>query len=90
MLNQRENVLPRQLPLCGTEKWAYGYAVHIISASLSIKNNTCNWLWKITAQLLYCMVIIEVNEYVIVARIDLLGITSRLVYLGSKNTIRRK
>lgn len=36
------------------------------------------------------MVIIEVNEYVIVVRIDLLGITSRLVYLGSKNTIRRK
>lgn len=35
------------------------------------------------------MVIIEVNEYVVV-RIDLLGITSRLVYLGSKNTIRRK
>lgn len=36
------------------------------------------------------MVIIEVNEYVIVVRIDLLGITSRLVYLRSKNTIRRK
>lgn len=69
---------------------AYGSIVHIISASLSIKNHTCNWLWKITAQLLYCMVIIEVNEYVIVVGTSLLGITCRLYYLRSKNTIRRK
>jgi hypothetical protein len=36
------------------------------------------------------MVTIEVNEYVIVVGTSLLGITPRLYYLRSKNTIRRK
>lgn len=90
MLNWRENVLPRQLRQADLEIRAYGSVVHIISASLSIKNHTRNWLWKITAQLLYCMVIIEVNEYVIVVGTSLLGIPCRLYYLRRKKYNKKK